>query len=401
MTSSPTPALNVDCNRADFIGDVTIKDNTILQLSQPFTKTWRIKNAGTCTWTTAYKLILVGGDPMGSLPSVSMPINVAPGQTVDLSVNMTAPSAAGHYEGVWQLQAADGKTFGVGTAAKDNIWIRIRVIPPAFATATSTAASETPSPTFTELPSSTLEPTFEPSPAPEVRYSFAANPCDAQWQSNTGILTCPGKEGDSNGFILMLDQAQLEDGTTASLPTLLTFPQNSADGYILGVYPEYEVQPGDHFQASVGCEKDATACSVLFRLSYLDSASTPHDLWSVGEFYDGKYVKLDLDLAQLAGQKVKFILYVSALGSSEQDRALWVDPRLVHFPVPTPTAVDTPTPTLPPDTATPSPTATLPPTVAPPPTPAPTAIPPASPAPSIQQVFDSIISFFQQLFGGK
>ena len=331
---------------------------------------------------------------MGSPASVPLPVNVAPQQTVDVSVSMTAPDTAGHYEGLWQLQSADGKVFGVGDSAAQNIWVRIRVIPPAFSTATATLGTAA---------TSTL--TAEPSPTAtlQVQYDFAANPCDAQWQSNTGILACPGTDGATSGFILRMDQGQLEDGSTISRPTLLTFPQDSADGYILGVYPDYQVQYGDHFQASVGCEKDATSCSVLFRLSYLDSGNSPHDLWTLGEFYDGKYFNLDLDLSQLSGQTVKFILDVSSLGSAAGDRALWVDPRIVHFEVPTPTSTITPTATLPTDTPTPSPTATTAPATA---TSTPPVVPtpvPANPtqAPSIQKIFESIISFFQQIFGSR
>ncbi len=213
-----------------------------------------------------------------------------------------------------------------------------------------------------------------------MRYDFAANACAAQWQSNVGVLPCPGADGDPNGFVLALDRAQLEDGTTAPLPTLLTFPQDSSDGYILGVYPGYDVQAGDHLQASVGCEKDATDCSVLFRVSYLDAADSPHDVWTLGEFYDGNYFNLDLDLDREAGQKVKFVLYVGGLGSATGDRALWVAPRIVHFPAEETTATSSPTATLPEPTPTPSLTPTAPATPTSTPTSAPTAAPVVGPA---------------------
>jgi hypothetical protein len=345
---------------------------------------------------------------MGNPASVPLPINVAPQQTVDLSVDMTAPDAAGHYEGLWRLQTADGTVFGVGDPAKDNLWVRISAIAPAFSTPTATA--EPPTSTFTAGPatatvtltaSASATATTESTAAPQMPYSFAANPCEAQWQSNMGVLECPGKEGDAKGFVLPMERAQLEDGTTASLPSLLTFPHASSDGYILGVFPEYQVQAGDHFQASVGCEKDATACSVLFRLSYLDASSTPHDLWTLGEFYDGKVFNLDFDLSGLVGQKVKFVLDVSSLGDATGDRALWVDPHIMRFAVPTATITDTPT-AVPSSTPTLVPTATAPATLTPTPLVLPTAAVPAPAQPSsVQQVFNSIISFFQQLLGAR
>ncbi len=143
----------MDCNRADFVGDVTIPDNTILQLSQPFTKTWRIRNTGSCTWTTGYQLVFMDGDRLGSPASVPLPFNVAPSQTVDVSVDMVAPDAVGHYEGVWGLRSADGKTFGVGSLGADHIWVRIRAIAPAFSAATGTPGL--PSETMTVTPAPT------------------------------------------------------------------------------------------------------------------------------------------------------------------------------------------------------------------------------------------------------
>ncbi len=339
---------------------------------------------------------------MNANDAVPMPYNVAPGQTVDVSVNMAAPDTAGHYEGIWQLRSPDGKTFGVGPRGTDNVWVRIRVIEPAYSTATAQPGN--PTQTVAITPSALASPTAPPVSTPtlgsEARYDFASNVCAAQWQSNTGVLPCPGTDGSAKGFVLRLDHAQLEDGTTTALPAILTFPLDAADGYILGVYPDYDVQSGDHLQASVGCEYGATACSVLFRVSYLDPASSPHDLWTLGEFYDGKHFNLDLDLSQAAGQKVKFVLYVGSLGSATGDRALWVAPRVVHFPA-APTVTDTLTPTAPP-TATPSlePIASAVPTLVPV-APA-TAVPtPASQPSSAQQILDAIISFFQHLFGGK
>ncbi len=380
---------------------MTIPDYTILHLSQPFTKTWRIRNAGTCTWTTGYKLVYAAGDQLSPAGAVAMPYNVAPGQTVDISVDMIAPGNAGHYEGVWQLQSTDGKTFGVGSLGTDRVWVRIRVIAPAFSTATPVPSTATPTVTAAAAPTESATTTSAASATPEIRYDFAGSVCDAQWQSNTGVLPCPGRDGDANGFVLNVNHAQLEDGTMTSLPTILTFPRDAADGYILGIYPEHEVQLGDHLQASVGCEKDATACSVLFRVAYLDQANIQHDLWTIGEFYDGKYSNLDLDLSQQAGQKVKFVLYVGSLGSATGDRALWVGPRIMHFPVAAPSATEPATATTVISTATPSPApaASAIPTAVP--TSVPTATPvPVSPPSPIQQILDSIVSFLQRLFGG-
>src|SRR5690349_12154805 len=40
------------CDSAAYVKDVTIPDGTIFSPGAQFTKTWRLQNIGTCTWTT-------------------------------------------------------------------------------------------------------------------------------------------------------------------------------------------------------------------------------------------------------------------------------------------------------------------------------------------------------------
>ena len=84
------------CDWAQFITDVTVPDGTPFSAGATFTKTWRLKNIGSCTWTTSYALVFDTGSIMGGPASVNLPNNVAPGQTVDISINLTAPGSAGH-----------------------------------------------------------------------------------------------------------------------------------------------------------------------------------------------------------------------------------------------------------------------------------------------------------------
>src|SRR5512133_1995136 len=105
------------CNAATFISDVTIPDSSILNPGAALVKTWRLKNSGTCTWTTAYSAVFDSGDQFGGNTSVLIPVNVVPGQTVDITVNMSAPVAAGHYRSYWKLKDTNGIKFGLGTLA--------------------------------------------------------------------------------------------------------------------------------------------------------------------------------------------------------------------------------------------------------------------------------------------
>lgn len=187
-----------------------------------------------------------------------------------------------------------------------------------------------------------------------VSFDFTSQICNARWQSGAGTLTCPFTDGDIRGFALALNSPKLENGITDSAPGLLVAPQSKFDGYIQGFFPEYTVQPGDHFLASVGCEH-GSACYVTYRLDYQINNGAINILWSWRERNEGQIYQLDKDLSALAGKRVRFILTLLATGSAASDRAIWGQPRILSggsiptgTPVtPAPTVV-IPQPTLPP-----------------------------------------------------
>ncbi len=113
LTSTPPPTLGcAGVDDSDFVADVTVPDGTTFAANTQFTKTWRIQNSGECTWVAGYLFVHIEGPLMGAPESVPVPIGVAPGQSMDLSVNFTAPSAGGTYISTWQMQAPDGTLFG-------------------------------------------------------------------------------------------------------------------------------------------------------------------------------------------------------------------------------------------------------------------------------------------------
>lgn len=329
-TAPPPPAT---CDRAQFIADVTVPDGTVFNPGVTFIKTWRLKNVGTCTWTTSYAMIFDTGDKMGGPDAVNLPKSVAPGQTVDMTVNLTAPSTAGSYRGYWKFRNANGIPFGIGSSGTKSWWVDIKVV--------GTAATPTPG---TPLPS--------PTPISGVMYDFAANACSAAWFSSAGTLPCPGTEGDQKGFVLKVTNPQLENGTTDSRLGLLTFPQNIYNGYIQGIYPSYRVKSGDRFRSIVNCAYGATSCYVVFRLDYQTGTSPITTFWAFVEKYEGQYYQADLDLSPLVGQDIKFILTVLSTGSPTGDRALWVAPMIYNSSFAATTAPASPA-------ATPHPTATV------------------------------------------
>src|SRR4029078_37386 len=95
--ASVTTKAQQTCDVAEFITDVTVPDGTNYAAGETFTKTWRIKNIGTCSWTPSYTLFFSNGASMNGPSTVALTGNVNPGQSVDLSVSLTAPAAAGEY----------------------------------------------------------------------------------------------------------------------------------------------------------------------------------------------------------------------------------------------------------------------------------------------------------------
>jgi len=147
-TTTPVPG----CDRAQFVTDVTVPDGTTFAPNAPFSKTWRLKNTGYCTWTTAYSLVFVSGDRMGGVTTL-IPQSAVPGQTVDVGINFNAPSLAGSYRGYWQLKNASGDLFGIGTNADQPFYVDIKVSGTPASTPTPTTAPATGTPTF--IPTST------------------------------------------------------------------------------------------------------------------------------------------------------------------------------------------------------------------------------------------------------
>ena len=156
-TPSPeiTPTDEKACNRAG-MGvpfDITVPDNSTFYAGEPFTKTWRVVNSGSCKWTRLYKLVFYSQNAMGAQYERFLEGEVLPGQAIDLSINMIAPTDPGTYQGNWMLQAPDGTLFGLGMNADTPFFVRVVVTDDA-----------TPTPTID--PSITPDASFTPEPSP-------------------------------------------------------------------------------------------------------------------------------------------------------------------------------------------------------------------------------------------
>ena len=287
---TPTP---LPCNWVEFVKDVTIPDGTKITGGTSFTKTWRLRNAGSCTWTTEYDLAFVKGDQMSAPNYVDMPKAVKPGETIDLSVDMIAPTAPGKYTAYFMLVNQNGVRFGTGSDAKGAFWVNIEV-----------------------------------TQAKNVFYNFVSEACKASWSSNAaGTLSCPGKTKDVNiGYVIPQGEPIREDGAKENEPGLITRPDNTEAGYITGYYPFVAIKNGDRFKATVMCEGGMTKCDIYFTVQYRVGSDPLETLGQWHEINEGMWTRVDLDLSALAGKNVQFILTVNNGDDSSQNSGLWLSP---------------------------------------------------------------------------
>lgn len=305
-TATATPQASaperLECDFASLVGDINVPAGTTLTAGTQFIKTWRIKNTGACAWTTDYGVVFDAGDPMDGPGLQKLESPVPPGATLDISLVLQAPGQPGSFHSQWKLRNAAGAAFGLGIAQDQPLSVDIHVQP---ARPVGTGPMST-------------------------GYDFLANDCKAEWFSNNRATACLGNDGDANGFILTRLHPILENGYIDDQPALLMSPPINENGFIYGRYPAFTVQANDHFASIIGCEHNAKNCNVRFRLDYQIDNRPVQTLAAWDQVYDGKFETLDVDLSSLAGMNVQFILTVMANGTSDQNRALWLLPRIIR-----------------------------------------------------------------------
>ena len=145
-TISSNPVMS--CNSLSYVNDVTIPDNSPMTPGQTFTKTWKVKNSGTCAWDAGFKFAFTSGEAMGGV-TYTLPQSVPANTQIDISIAMTAPSKTGSLKGNWRMSTAAGQSFG------DEVYLVILVGGAAGAatnTSAPAASTATSAPTVAETP---------------------------------------------------------------------------------------------------------------------------------------------------------------------------------------------------------------------------------------------------------
>lgn len=297
FTATPNQAATqtaaaAECDRVVFVRDVNIPDGSRIEAGATFTKTWELKNAGTCAWTNGYSLVFTRGDAMGapaSAPLISSG-TVEPNQTVEVSIELKAPVKTGTYRAYFKLRNPGGLLFGLGKDGSGEFYVEISV---------------------------------------KSDVLFAEDYCDAEWRSEGEGLPCPGSNSDPRGYVYREDAPRFENGYQDDEPTLILAPPQ-AGGKIAGRYPAVEVPPGVRFKTIIGCVYGASSCDVKLTIRYQAEGESEKVLGEWYESFNGNVTVLDLDLGgfNIHGKRVSFTFEVNANGANDGDVFFMLQPRL-------------------------------------------------------------------------
>jgi len=122
LNGSTSATASVSCNHdtsadlvlsyddAAYVTDVSFPDAAVFAPSQPVVKTWRMRNTGSTAWDSSVQLVFLTGDPLTTSVAVGVPAT-SPGQTADISVNLTTPPSGSHF-GYWRMLSSRRGYFG-------------------------------------------------------------------------------------------------------------------------------------------------------------------------------------------------------------------------------------------------------------------------------------------------
>lgn len=132
-SASGTPGATTT-NLAEWVSQ-SVADGTVFTPGETFTIIWRLRNAGTSTWTASYLFRFYSGNAFGAPEEILLGQEVAPGETVDISISMTAPTTQGDYRSDWVMADELSSNF------REPVFLEITVATAATATPTTTAAA--------------------------------------------------------------------------------------------------------------------------------------------------------------------------------------------------------------------------------------------------------------------
>lgn len=174
--------------------------------------------------------------------------------------------------------------------------------------------------------------------APEIVYDFVDNAGDAAWIGGppTTALPWPGAPDSDLGYA-RLTGGTLETGGSIQGLCLETHPRWVEEGIIRGEYenfgdPDYVIQPGDHFRATIGMLQGAEEGVVTYRVMAILSESGGKWILTEPHAYGEGIEVLSANLSTYTGESAAIILQVEAGAASTDDQACWIAAEILRYP---------------------------------------------------------------------
>ena len=262
-TAAPlqTPASSATCDQAAFV-DETIPDGSQFPPGTTFTKTWTLRNAGSCTWNADYDVVFSSGDRMNA-PDV-LPLakeSIPPGSSVTITIPFTSPLDGGSYRADFKLRNADGVLFSFKDPSQ-TFWVEIQVM--------------------------------------TGKIDLVAMACSIRWNNASAELPCPGLPTDPRGFAYTDFAPVLETGAKDNEPALWLGLQQIQDGILRGTLPVMLIPENAKFSTILGCASDQKSCDITLRLSYQEGNNPLVEIARWQKVHDGKLLSIKQDLSALS-----------------------------------------------------------------------------------------------------
>jgi hypothetical protein len=119
-----SPAVAAVRDDSQFEGDITYPDGTAVPVGTTFTKVWRIRNTGDMVWANRF-LARINTEPCTAPEAVPIP-QTAPGQTVDIAVEVHTPDQPARCKIYWKMADEQGRMM---FPLKRPVFLDVRVGP--------------------------------------------------------------------------------------------------------------------------------------------------------------------------------------------------------------------------------------------------------------------------------
>lgn len=171
-----------------------------------------------------------------------------------------------------------------------------------------------------------------PNPAGPA-YDFASECDSGKWYAGLNIeITCSTHYFGMSPFIETVE-LQAKDWLGGFSGKALLFSLPAGHTHLWGDFPAWNIQPGDHFLATLGCKREISNCDVQFTLFLMqrDESRILQGSWVVTS--ESPTTDIDVDLSRFAGKQVLLELSIYKSNDSGTFQSiLLVNPRIINLP---------------------------------------------------------------------